>query len=327
MTAAVTVIVVAHGSVGHLPRCLACLAAQTTLPERILVYDNASSDGSAAAAAAAIAADDRLRDRAEVVRLETNVGFAAANNLGIAAARTPFVALLNPDAFAEPEWLERLVAAATRHPEAAAFGSRQMLDGRPGVVDGLGDRCHAGGLVWRSGHGRRLVDADLGDREIFSPCAAAALYRTAAVRDVGGFDESFFCYVEDVDLGFRLRLAGHAARLVSDAVVQHAGGGSGPHDGGRTAAFFGHRNLVWCYVKNMPTPLLAAFLPVHLAQAILAGGVLACRGEAGTFVRAKWQAIRGLPAVWRRRRAIQAARVASTASILRVLDTGLFTRR
>lgn len=324
---AVTLIVVAHDSADHLPRCLACVAAQTHVAERILVYDTASCDGSADVAEAVIEADERLRGRAEVRRLQTNVGFAAANNLGIAAADTPLFALLNPDAFAEPEWLARLVAAAAEHPEAAAFGSRQMLEGRPGIIDGLGDRCHAGGIVWRSGHGRQFVNEDRRDREIFSACAAAAVYRTAAVRAVGGFDEAFFCYVEDIDLGFRLRLAGHSARLVADAVVHHVGGGSAGRDGGRAAAHLGHRNLVWCYVKNMPASLFVVFLPLHLAQTILAGAVLTGRGQATTFARAKWEAIRGLPDAWRQRRAIQAARVASTASILRALDTSLFLRR
>jgi GT2 family glycosyltransferase len=327
VTSAVTVIVVTHDSVAHVRRCLECIAAQAWLPERILVYDNGSRDGSAGAAAAAIAADERLRCRAEVRRLDANLGFATANNLGIAATTTPLVALLNPDAFPEPDWLERLVAAAACHPDAAAFGSRQMVAGRPGIVDGLGDRCHVGGLVWRSGHGRRLVAGDLRDVEIFSPCAAAALYRTAAVREVGGFDDSFFCYVEDVDLGFRLRLAGHSARLVPDAVVHHVGGGSGPRGGGRTALLLGHRNLVWSYVKNMPAPLLVAFLPLHLLLTILAGLASACRGQAGTFLRAKGAAVRGLPGAWRRRAAVQAARTASTVSILRALDTSLLIRR
>ena len=327
MTDAVTVVVVTHDSADHVGRCLACLAAQTRPPERIFVLDNGSRDGSAAAAEAAIAADERLRSRATVRRLDANVGFAAANNLGIAAATTPLVALLNPDAFPEPAWLERLLAAAAAHPEAAAFGSRQMAAGRPGIVDGLGDRCHVGGLVWRGGHGRRLAAADLCDEEIFSPCAAAALYRTVAIREVGGFDETFFCYVEDVDLGFRLRLAGHTARRVADAVVHHVGGASAGHGGGRNAVRLGHRNLVWSYVKNMPAPLLVAFLPLHLLQTVLAGLAVACRGQAGPFLLAKCEAVRGLPDAWRRRGAVQAARTASTAAIFRALDTGLFLRR
>lgn len=240
---AVTVIIVVHGG-RHVVRCLECLAAQSLPPARVILLDNASPDDAVAACGRAIAADPRLMGRAEVRPLGANRGFAAACNIGVALANTPLVAFLNPDAFPEPDWLERLVAAAGSHPATAAFGSRQMLAGQPHVLDGIGDRYHVGGLAWRGGHGRRLRPADLESREIFSACAAAALYRRAAVLDVGGFDEDFFCYMEDVDLGFRLRLAGGAARSVPDAVVHHVGAASSRGDGGRTAAYYGHRNRV-----------------------------------------------------------------------------------
>ena len=318
----VTVIVVNHGGGLHVLRCLACLADQTLPPARILVIDNASTDGSAAACERAIAADVRLDGLAEVWRFATNLGFAAACNRGIHAADTPLVALLNPDAFPEPEWLERLVAAQSAHPTCVAFGSRQMLADHPDVLDGIGDRYHLGGMAWRQGHGRSIRSDDLGDREIFSACAAAVLYRRDAVTAVGGFDEDFFCYCEDVDLGFRLRLAGHHARYVPDAVVHHVGWASSRSDG-RLAAALGHRNLVWTLVKNMPGPLLAASLPAHFLQTILAAVVLARRGHAAAFVRAKLDAVRGFPNVWRKRRQVQASRVASVAAIWRAIDKGL----
>ncbi len=322
----VTVVVVNHGGGPHVLRCLACLADQTLPPTRILVIDNASVDGSAEACERAIAADSRLTRMAEVRRLATNLGFAAACNLGLAATDTPLVAMLNPDAFPEREWLERLVAAAAAHPTCAAFGSRQMLADHPGLLDGIGDRYHLGGMAWREGHGRPLRAEDLRDREIFSACAAAAVYRTAAVAAVNGFDEDFFCYCEDVDLGFRLRLAGHHARYVPDAIVHHVGGASSGGDGS-LAVVLGHRNLVWTLVKNMPGPLLIASLPVHLLQTILAGVVLARRGQAAAFVRAKLAAARGLRGALRKRRQVQASRVAPVAVIWRAIDKGLVRRR
>ncbi|MCE9631948.1 MAG: glycosyltransferase family 2 protein [Planctomycetia bacterium] len=318
----VTVIVVTHDSVEHVARCLACLAEQTRSPRRILVRDTDSHDGTIAAVEAATAADPRLRDRVELGRLGENVGFAAANNRAIASADTPLVALLNPDAFPEPEWLERLVAAAAAHPACAAFGSRQMLADHPDVLDGIGDRYHLGGLAWRQGHGRPIRPGDLAEREIFSVCAAAALYRRAAIVAIGGFDEDFFCYGEDVDLGFRLRLAGHHAWYVPDAVVHHVCGASSKGDPGLATAL-GHRNLVWTLVKNMPGPLLAASLPAHFLQTILAAVMLACRGQTAVFARAKLEAIRGLPNAWRKRRQVQASRVASAASIWQAIDKGL----
>lgn len=320
----VTVIVVVHGG-QHVVRCLECLAAQSFPPRRILLLDNASLDAAADACEETIAADPRLQGRAELRRLDANLGFAAASNLGIAAADTPLVALLNPDAFPEPEWLERLTAAAAAHPEVAAFGSRQMLEGDPGVLDGIGDHYHLGGIAWRGGHGRAVRDADLVGREIFSACAAAALYRRAAVLAAGGFDEDFFCYMEDVDLGFRLRLLGHGARSVPDAVVHHVGSASSAGDGG-AAVYLGHRNRVWTHVANMPGPLLAASLPLHFFLTILGGFVLAARGHGAAFVRGTAAAIAGLPRAWRKRRRVQAARVASTAAIWQMLDTG-FPRR
>jgi GT2 family glycosyltransferase len=317
--APVTVVIVSFNSAATLPRCLACLAQQTVLPERIVVVDNASRDGSLADFRTLLAARPELAGRTTIDAAGANLGFAAASNRGITAAETEFVALLNPDAFPEPGWLAALVAAAAAHPECAAFGSRQMLAGHLGILDGIGDRWHVSGLSWREGHGRALRSKDLEAREIFSPCAAAALYRRQAVLDAGGFDEDYFCFGEDVDLGYRLRLAGHRARFVPEAVVEHVGGGSTPSD---VATYFGHRNTLWTLVKNTPGPLFAPALLAHLSQSILGLVVLGARGRGRAFARAKWDAVRGLAGAWRKRRLIQAARKVSTWQIWRTIDVG-----
>ena len=316
-TARVTVVIVNFNGGAHVIRCLESLAAQTVLPERIVLVDNASGDGSLAACREVVAARAGLAERTTIDAVEANLGFAAGTNRGLAGAATEFVALLNPDAFPEPRWLEALVAAAAAHPECAAFGSRQMLAGQPGVLDGIGDRWHVSGLAWREGHGRRMSPADLVAREIFSPCAAAALYRRAAVLAAGGFDEDYFCFGEDVDLGFRLRLAGHTARYVPDAVVEHVGGASSES---RLATYLGHRNLLWTLVKNTPGTILPAALLAHVSQSIFVGVVLGCRGRGGAFARAKWDAMVGLGRCWRKRRGVQAGRRISTWRILKTFD-------
>ena len=309
---AVTAVIVNFNSGEHVIRCLGCLAAQSLLPERIVLVDNASSDGSLAACRRFVASDPRLTDRTWIEPLSANVGFATGSNRGIALAETEFVALLNPDAFPDPGWLEALLTAAGSHPDCAAFGSRQMLVGSPGVLDGIGDRWHVSGLAWREGHGRRLQPSDLEAREIFSACAAAALYRRKLVVEAGGFDEDFFCYGEDVDLGYRLRLAGHSARYVPAAVVEHVGGASGA---GSAATYFGHRNLLWTVVKDTPGAFLYPVLLAHLAQSILTGLVLSCRGRGSAFVRGKWDAVRGLGRCWQKRQAVQARRQVSSWKI------------
>lgn len=319
MTAApVTVIIVNFNGGEMLRRCIRSLACQTIMPERIDLIDNGSSDGSIESLEAELRASAAsCASRISIDRVGANIGFAAANNRGITRCTTPLVALLNADAFAEPEWLERLCDAARQHPDAASFGSRQMLEGEPGMIDGLGDVYHISGLPWRARHRQRLLPADLQPREIFSPCAAAALYRTEAVRAVGAFDEDYFCYSEDVDLGFRLRLAGHASRYVPGAVVHHVGSASSGHRHSDAVVYYGHRNLVWTLAKDMPLALLPLALPAHLAMTLVSLVALARRGQFQVFCRAKRDALRGLPRMLRKRRAAEVSRKAGSAVLLR----------
>ena len=131
------------------------------------------------------------------------------------------------------------------------------------LLDGTGDAYHMSGLVWRMGHGMP-VSSDTGkDYEVFSPCAAVAFYRRSAMQKIGGFDEEYFCYVEDVDLGFRLRLAGFRCLYVPKSVAHHVGSGATGGQHSDFAAYHGHRNLVWTFVKDMPGILFWALLPLH----------------------------------------------------------------
>lgn len=319
----VTVIIVTFKSEEVLTRCLTAIASQSTPPHGIVIFDNGSDEGSPERALRT--AQRILPSRSfEIQPLAENLGFAAANNRAIAMCDTEFVALLNPDAFPHPDWLEKLLAAAERHPEAAAFGSRQMIDGQPGIVDGTGDAYHVSGLSWRTGHGRPLRDEDLVEREIFSPCAAAALYRRSALLEVGGFDEEFFCYFEDVDLGFRLRLAGYKCVYVPDAVVDHVGSASSGGKRSDFAVYHGHRNLVWCFLKNMPNPLFLPLLFAHFSQSILSGLVYLARGQGRIFAKSKWHATKKIPQFWRKRQAIQRVRRASWREIWNALDKSLW---
>ncbi|MET0311295.1 MAG: glycosyltransferase family 2 protein [Burkholderiaceae bacterium] len=311
----VTVVIVNWNAGPLLARCLECLVRQTSAPQGVIVIDNASTDGSL----------NRLPavPGLLVACMGSNLGFAAGNNRALSMCETEFVALLNPDAFPEPTWLENLLAAAARHPGTAAFGSLQLTDADDRVIDDIGDAYHLSGYVWQEAHGAKLRPEHLEPREIFSPCAAAALYRKDALDEVGGFDEDFFCYMEDSDLGFRLRLAGHAARSVPDAVVRHVGSAT---SGGRRndfAVYHGHRNLVWAFVRNMPGPLLWLFAPAHL---LLTGVVMvrfALKRQLRVWLRAKRDAVRGLPRAWAKRRQTQATRKASAGDIWRALDKRL----
>jgi GT2 family glycosyltransferase len=259
----------------------------------------------------------------DVVRLSENLGFAAGNNRGIArASDAEWIALLNPDAFPEPDWLENLLAAAAAHAEYSSFASRQIMAGDPTLLDGTGDSYAVSGLAWRRDYGQPAAGRREQREEVFGPCAAAALYRRSLLSEAGGFDEHFFCYFEDVDLAFRLRLAGHRCLYVPEAVVHHIGSGISGHRSD-FSVYHGHRNLVWTFWKNMPAPLLARYWPHHLAVNALSMIHFARQGRGRVILRAKRDALRGLPRVLRQRRAIQAGRRADLADLRRMMVRGL----
>ncbi len=310
---AVSVFVVNFNGGEYLARCIEALRGQTVEGFEALIADNGSVDGSFVAARDGIS-DPRFR----FVPFGENLGFAAANNRLAEIAAAPWIALLNPDAFPEPDWLEKLLAAAERHGDVALFGSTQLDAGDPGILDGAGDAYFAAGLPWRGGHGRKAAEGP-GEREVFGACAAAAFYRADVFRVLGGFEERFFCYIEDVDFAFRARLLGHRTVQVADATVRHVGGATGGGAGSDFARYHGIRNLVWCFVRNMPGVLFWPLLPFHLAALAYLLVRAVPRGQAGLTCRALRDALGGMGATWRERRALQAARTAPAFRIARAL--------
>jgi GT2 family glycosyltransferase len=298
---AVSVLIVNYNSGVHLRNALRGLAAQSLAASmEVIVVDNGSGDESVAGARAAVGGDSRFC----FARRESNLGFAAGTNLAAAMARAPWLALLNPDAVPEPDWLEQLLAASARHPRAVMFGSTQIDAANPQLLDGAGDHYLASGLPWRGGHGWPLKNLP-NEGEVFAPCAAACLIRSDVFRAANGFDERFFCYVEDIDLAFRLRLKGHHCIQVPAAVVRHVGAASASGEGFAFADQCGTRNLIWCFVKCMPGPLFWPLLPFHVVTVLLRAARM---GRA----RPVWEGIRtglrGLAAIWASRLTLQRAR-------------------
>ena len=312
-----TVVIVNWNGERFIEHCLTALLAQTVVPHEIILVDNASSDASL----------DIVRNFPSVRLLaqKENLGFACGNNLAIKMAvfDSEWIALLNPDAFPEPQWLEALLAAISNYPDFDVFGSKLVNAADPALLDGAGDAYHISGLPWRIGYGKKIgFSLSAQTREVFSPCAAAALYRRSALREVGGFDEDFFCYVEDVDLGFRLRLAGYRCLYVSSSVTHHVGSGTTGGQHSDFALYHGHRNLVWTYVKDMPGILFWTFLPLHLAMNLLVLAVFAWRGQGGVVLRAKRDALMGIPKMWAKRQQVQSKVAVPLLIILRVMKKG-----
>lgn len=312
-----SVIIVNWNGEPFLERCLTALVAQTVKPHEIILVDNASSDRSVDIA--------RRFPAVRLMALDQNTGFARGNNLAIEAtsAGSEWITLLNPDAFAEPRWLEALLGAAERNPRFVIFSSKLINAGNPAVLDGAGDAYLMSGRVRRIGHGMPVSAVAENEREVFSPSAAAAMYRRSALREIGGFDEDYFCYVEDVDLGFRLRLAGHRCLYVPQSVAHHVGSGTTGGQHSDFSMYHGHRNLVWTFVKDMPSILFLVLLPLHVLLNLVSIIWFALRGRSGVILRAKRDALLGLPKMWRKRQKIQSKRVATISEIWRVLDKHL----
>ncbi len=314
-----TVIIVNWNSWSYLFPCLEDLYRQTLQDFDVFVVDNASDDQTPASKLVGY-------PRLTYIRNNDNRGFAAANNQVIRKVESPWIFLLNPDAAPDRYCLERLYETARRYPAYSFFGCRLVSATDPKYLDGTGDVYHMSGLAWRAGHGQKSDEVGMRIEEIFAPCAAAALYRREAILAVGGFDEDFFCYNEDIDLGFRLRLRGYRALSVPDAIVLHHGSGT-TNVRSDFAVYHGHRNLVWTWFKNMPTTLLLLFFPVHVIYNTVCVILYFLRGQGRVICRAKIDALKGLPAVWRKRKRVQAEACLSLPDLWNIIDKSLIIDR
>jgi N-acetylglucosaminyl-diphospho-decaprenol L-rhamnosyltransferase len=306
----VRVVIVSYNAGDYLDRVVDGLAKQTAADFEAVIVDNASQDGSIERL---VLPDGRFR----IIRADRNLGFAAGCNLGASGGSTPWLAMLNPDAVPKPDWLEALKAATQRHSEAVAFGSTQLDAANEALLDGAGDNFAIFGFAWRGGYG---ADANIvsGDIRVFAPCGAAALYRRDVFEATAGFNENFFCYLEDVDLGFRLRLAGHDVVQVAAARVSHAGSiTTGAHS--PFTVYHSARNGIFLLVRCMPLVLLTVVLPLHmLSQLYVTVSRRRLMSPKARLAGVK-DGFKALPRLLRERRQIQRQRRLSTAAVARLV--------
>jgi GT2 family glycosyltransferase len=300
----VAVVIVNYNGERLLPECLAALDRQTLAPQQILVADNGSRDGSRALLRA-------HHPHVGVLELGRNLGFAGGANRGVAATTAPWVYVLNSDATPASDWLAQLTAAP-RDERTWALGS-VLVSAASGRIESAGDQYSSAGFAYKLLRDRPLADLPASPYPVFAAPGAAPVFRRDVFDALGGYEERFFLYYEDVDLAFRAVLAGHHALLVPSARVTHRLGATTRSHA--RARFYVARNSVWCAVRCLPDaqprPLgrrwlleLRANRPRRLAPVEVAGRVAA---------------LAGLPRVLRERRAIQAARVASREHVAALL--------
>jgi GT2 family glycosyltransferase len=305
----ISVIVVNWNRCALLRACLQSLERQEGVRLEVIVVDNGSEDGSAEMVAREFGGFTRL------IRNADNRGFCAANNQGIQTARGTFVASLNNDAEAEPGWLSALLRAFDAGPDIGMAASKIVTYEDPGRID------KAGHLIYPDGQnrGRGTGEPDDGryDRseEVLWPDGCAAMYRKQMLDQIGGFDEDFFAYGDDAELGLRARISGWRCLYMPDAVVRHHRGSTLGLASSRRVVLI-ERNRVLLALKHFPWSLL--WLNGFYYAARLAHGAwsstqgsgetarfIGLRGKlrlAGALLRGDLQALRLAPRILRKRR-------------------------
>ncbi|HSW50915.1 MAG TPA: glycosyltransferase family 2 protein, partial [Bryobacteraceae bacterium] len=277
----ITVVVVNWNRRELLRACLDSLERQKGADFEVIVVDNGSGDGSPEMVSGEHARRGRLKIR--LIRNPENRGFCAANNQGFSAATGRFMALLNNDAEAEPGWLAALRRCFDGHPEVGMAASKILVYEDPRRID------KAGHLMYPDGQnrGRGSGELDIGQYDLMEetlwPDGCAAMYRREMLEEGGGFDEDFFAYGDDAELGLRARIAGWGCLYVPDAVVRHHRGSTlGVTSSLRLELI--ERNRVLLAAKLFPWSLLWLNGLYYLAR-VAAGALAAARGkgEIGRF--------------------------------------------
>ena len=240
-----TVIIPNYNGKEYLRQCLQSLSMCRPSDFHILVVDNGSTDGSV----------ELLKEefpQVESIFLSENTGFAPAVNRGLERTKTPYGLLLNNDTTVEPDFVKKMEEAIEIHKDAFSVSAKMLMMQDKTLLDGAGDLYCALGWAFALGKGKKADENYTKPARIFSSCGGAVIYRMELFKEVGLFDENHFAYLEDVDVGYRARIAGYSNWYEPSAVVYHAGSG---FSGSRYNEFkvnLSSRNSIYLVLKNMP---------------------------------------------------------------------------
>lgn len=314
----VSIIIVNWNGLKYLKDCLKSLTKQTVNDFSIILLDNNSKDGTVEYVATNFPC-------IKIIVLDSNKGFAIPNNIGYRASRSKYVVTLNNDTVVHPNWLEALTSALDNNPSAGFAASKMLWFDDKSRIDRIGDSYTTAGVGKLRG---RNYPSNCFKRSeyIFGACAGAAIYRRSMLDDVGFLDEKFFLIYEDIDLSFRSQLLGYKCIDVPEAIVYHRGSKSIVTDS-HTSVYYGHRNLEWVYVANMPIRLFIACAPMHLLYIILAFIYFFTIGKHRPYIEAKIDAFKGLRHAIYKRKIVQKRKIVSDAYIRKLLYKETFWHR
>jgi len=294
-----TFVVVNYNGEKFLEKCLDSIARQSYRNFDVIVVDNGSTDNS-------LKILDQFSDvlEMEVIKNSENLGFAKAANQGIRMADSEIVALVNNDAFLDERWLEEIVKVCKSDKSSGIFASKILFpDGR---INSAGHIIYRGLAVMERG----FLEKDFGqydfDCYVAGACAAAAAYRREMLEEIGLFDEDYFMYNEDVDLSLRAILLGWKVRFVHKAVAWHLHSASTGFLSD-FSVYYNSRNWVWSILKNIPTKVLLKEMPFFILRNVTSMVYFCSKGRF-SILKSKFDALRGIRKVLKKRRELQKRR-------------------
>lgn len=304
-----TVIIPNWNGKAHIRICLDALSVQEYSDFEVIVVDNNSNDGS-------IELIRKAYQSVKLICFDRNQGFAAACNAGIAESHAEYIVLLNNDTKPSPEWIGELIHFMdSAPPEVACLSSKMLQIKNPDLIDDAGDILTWRGGAFKRGHGKNKEKYNLLE-EVMSPCAGAALYKRMILKQIGAMDETFFAYLEDVDLGLRIQLSGYRCFFIPKAIVYHVGHGSAlPKE---KYVFLTSRNRLFLFIKNIPAILLIT----HFGS-IVYGWVFffLAFGLQKSYLKGTMSFFKFLPVMLKKRKAVRSQTKLNTSDIDALLSS------
>jgi GT2 family glycosyltransferase len=282
----VSIVIPNYNGEKYILDCIASIYDQIENKREIIIIDNHSTDRSV------YLIQEHYPDTTLIINDE-NVGFAAAVNQGIRAASGQYVILLNNDAFAREGFVQALYECISSDPSIFSAAAKMLRYSEPHLIDNAGDEFTIFGWAYKAGDGRPSEAYDK-PRVIFSACAGAAIYRKEVFEEIGYFDERFFAYLEDVDIGFRANLHGYKNVFCPSAEVLHIGSATTGSKYNEFKVRISARNNVWMLAKNMPILLLVVNLIFIFLGAFIKIFFFFVKGYGNDHLKGKYEGVKNI---------------------------------
>ncbi|WP_337098197.1 glycosyltransferase family 2 protein [Paenibacillus sp. YIM B09110] len=310
----VSIVIPNYNGENYILDSIASIYDQIANKSSIIVIDNHSSDSSLALIQV------KYPDITLIVNSE-NIGFAAAVNQGIKASDTTYVILLNNDAFAREGYVLELLKCIDSDPNIFSVSSKMLRFSEPGIIDNAGDELTILGWAYKTGDGSSS-EGYYKQRTVFSACAGAAIYRRETFNQIGYFDESFFAYLEDVDIGFRANLHGYKNVFCPSAEVEHIGSATSGSKYNDFKVKISARNNVWLLAKNLPFAFMIVNFGFILMGFLIKGLFFMVNGFGMSYFNGIIEGLRGLSKMTRTKPKTRTFKYMIRNEIMMIKSTG-----